>query len=273
MNRRAAVLAVLLAAPAGAATTAHSAARLADAASDAQATFDLGLRYDSADHVPGNAARALHAYEQAAAAGLPIAEFNAGVLFDAGRGIPRDPRQAATWYARAASNGYARAQYNLAQLYATGDGVPRNPAQASRWFATAAQSGLAAAHRDHAAAADPRSEITGPDLVAPDGLAAAVITAPAGSPPHVELVWLAPPQRAPSRFFVSVQSSGPSGRHDVFAASTELSAVHLPLPAGAGTYVWRVYAIADGGPHYAASAWAQFTVPGATRLADTAPRL
>jgi len=235
----------------------------------AQAAYELGLDYDLGSSGPEDASTALRWYRRAAEAGLPAAEFNVAVMLDAGRGTDRDPVAAALWYARAAAHGHDRAAYDLGQLYAAGDGTPRNPAAAAAWFGNAAA--LPAAARKLAAlkaAADPA-----PAAARDAALVAPTPTNPADGgtsirreePGQVELVWTAPAQPAPVRFFVEMVALGHGPARRLFAGFTEVTAVLAWLEDGVGSFAWRVYAVDASGGRYAASSWARFvTAPAPT---------
>ena len=85
-------------------------------------------------------------------------------------------------------------------------------------------------------------------LPAPDGAAA------------VELVWTAPEQRVPVRFFVEVMALRGAGARQVFAGFVEPTATLALLDGRAARYAWRVYAVDDARGRYAASPWAIFAM-------------
>ena len=191
------------------------------------------------------------------AAGLAEAEINVAVLLDSGRGVAHDAAQAALWYARAALRGNHRAEYNLAGLYATGEGVPRNLAAATALYRAAAAGGLAAAATKLKTLdrAEPSADI------AARSLTAATPLAPAGDVTEAtaaEIVWSAPEQPVPVRYFVEVVAIEDGGWHDVFTAYSDTPAVLAQLKPGPSTYAWRVYTVARNTLHYAASPWTQF---------------
>ena len=112
------------------------------AAGDAQAEYELGLRYSAGKDVPKDDRQAAEWFEKAAVRGLASAQYNLGVLYERGQGVAKDPKKAFFWYQSAAEHDYARAQHNLATMYATGAGVPQNYDEAARWFARAADAGI-----------------------------------------------------------------------------------------------------------------------------------
>jgi len=76
------------------------------------------------------------------------AQFNLGVKYYRGDGVPKDAVQAATWYRRAAEQGAASAQYNLGLMHTSGEGVPKDAVQAASWFRKAAEQGYALAQNN-----------------------------------------------------------------------------------------------------------------------------
>lgn len=228
------------------------------AAGDPASQLGLGLLCDLGQGGPRDPACALRWYRAAAEAGLPDAEFNTGVLLDAGDGVPRNATQAALWYGRAAAHGNHRAQYDLGLLYASGDGVPRNLDQAEAWF-TAAQALPAASAR---LAALRRSARPALPVDAEAQPRAARIAAPGdggavAAPDGVELVWTAPPQPMPVRYFVQVTT--PDATREMFADTVAETAV-LAKVSAPGRYAWRVFTVAPERRAYAASDWATFEV-------------
>ena len=238
-------------------------------AGDPEAQAGLGLLYDLGQGVPRDPALAYAWYRRAAEAGLALAQFNVAVMLDSGIGVARDPAQAATWYARAAVHGHGRAQYNLAQLYASGHGLPRNLVQAEVWYRAAAAGGLTAAEgklkelEDARSRPGPAAPAHGAGRLVPvmpvEPAQGRTVTARSG-PRTAELVWVAPPQTKPVRFFVQVLAAEPEGWREMFADYVACSAALVQLDPAATRYAWRAYAVAEGDTHYAAGDWSQFTV-------------
>lgn len=239
------------------------------AAGDPKAELGLGVLYDLGDGVARDAAAALHWYRRAAEAGLPDAELNVAVMYDSGRGTARDAAAAALWYARAAAHHDHRAEYDLAQLYADGDGVPKNDAMAEAWLRAAAAGGLDAAGErlsaQHRPASDQRLPAGAPASV---GLVPATPSSPADDGTvqrdsvtrDAELVWTAPPQPVPSRFYVQVLALGQTGPVPVFSGYTDVSSVLVPVEPAHGSYIWRVYVVGAALRSYLPSGWRRFSV-------------
>ena len=108
---------------------------------DAEAQFNLGIRYDYGRGVEQDHAQAAQWYAKAAEQGHVKAQYNLGVRYANGEGVEQDHAQAAQWFAKAAEQGHADAQYNLGVCYANGWGVEQDHAQAAKWYAKAAEQG------------------------------------------------------------------------------------------------------------------------------------
>ena len=73
-----------------------------------------------------------------AEAGEAQAQYNLGVRYTVGEGVPQDYVEAVAWYRRAAEQGHAAAQFNLGGRYGTGEGVPQDYVEAHMWLNLAA---------------------------------------------------------------------------------------------------------------------------------------
>lgn len=224
-------------------------------AGDPSAQFGLGMVYDLGQGVAPDDQAACDWYRRAGASGHAAAAFNTAVLYDNGRCGPRRADLAALWYARAAAAGHARAQFNIAQLYAAGDGVPRNPGLAASWFRVAAANGIdAAVSRTQL---QPRAASPGaPRAVTPAGTDDAP---PRAGGPAV-LVWTAPPQPGPVRFFVEIAALDPGGPRELMAGYVDESAIQVRLPEEGTDYAWRVLTVSSDPPRYAAAPWQRLEV-------------
>ncbi len=236
---------------------------------DAQAQLDLASLYDLGEGVARDPATAYRWYRRAAEAGLTAAEFNVAVMRDTGDGVARDTTDAALWYGRAAAHGDRRAQYNLGQLYAAGDGVPRNPDQARAWFRAAAADLPAAASRLATMRERPARPPAGGrngtlrtvQSGAPaDGDTVRAVAGAAHAAASVELVWVAPAQDVPVRFFIQLMILDGTGSREVFAAYSDETAILAPVGPVPGRYAWRVYAVSRDLRQYAAGDWRHFEV-------------
>ena len=210
----------------------------------------------------GRYAEAREAWAGPAEAGDAPSLLGLAQLAEQGRGGPADVEAAATLLARAAVRGAGRAAQGLARLYAAGNGLPRNLDQAEAWYAAAVEAGVAVPQRELAAVRRRDAPAAGEG-----GLAPARPVAPAegtaltqSAAPSVELVWAAPPQAAPVRFFVEVVALDAGRLREVFAGYSERSAVLAALDAPPGLYAWRVFVVGSDPPAYAASAWVRFRI-------------
>ncbi len=146
-------------------------------AGDAEAQYQLGVRYRDGDGVGVSYGESASWFQSAAEQGHVPAQVNLGIFYRQGVGVAKDvdlakvwfhaaaraghPEaqnflgqvyvgeeqdrpdyfQAARWFREAAEQGVLDAQYNLASLYMGGLGVPRDDSQAYFWFGVAAGQG------------------------------------------------------------------------------------------------------------------------------------
>jgi localization factor PodJL len=178
--------------------------RVAAAAGNPAAEYELGVRYAGGRGMPQNLPEALRWLQRAADAGFVPALFRLASLNEKGEGLKKDPQTArrlylaaagkghakamhnlavlyaegadgkpdykiaAQWFRRAAGHGVKDSQYNLAILYARGIGVPANLAESYKWFALAAAKGdpEAAKKRDEVGLRLDRQSLTAAKLAA-----------------------------------------------------------------------------------------------------------
>lgn len=105
---------------------------------DANAQFELGVRYHEGQGVYQSYTEALRWFLMAADQAVPDAEFNVGVMFEKGRGVQPDYAEAVRWYQKAAALDYAPAEYNLGVMYDKARGVTLDYGQAMQWYRKAA---------------------------------------------------------------------------------------------------------------------------------------
>ena len=110
---------------------------------DADAQFNLGVRYTNGLGVPQDEAEAVRWYQLAAEQGHVDAQWILGVIYANGEGVPQDEAEAVRWYRLAAEQGNATAQINLGFHYAFGLGVPQDEAEGVRWYRLSADQGNA----------------------------------------------------------------------------------------------------------------------------------
>ena len=117
---------------------------------DADAQFNLGLRYVSGEGVPKNHKEAVKWYRLSAEQGFAKAQCNLGVCYAKGKDVPQDNKEAVRWYRLSAEQGDVNAQYNLGVRYYEGKGVPRDYVQAYAWLSMAMAQGEEKAKSDRA---------------------------------------------------------------------------------------------------------------------------
>jgi hypothetical protein len=70
-----------------------------------------------------------------------------------------------------------------------------------------------------------------------------------------ELVWSAPQEPSPVRYYVVVMSLDATPPAPVFSTFTDRTAIVVPAASGLRAYAWKVCAVGRETPHYAASPW------------------
>lgn len=83
---------------------------------DADAQFELGLRYEKNNHVRQDYNSAAQWYLRAADQAHPLAQYRLGRLYEKGRGVVRNRLEAARRYKQAAEQGNVQAQRALERL-------------------------------------------------------------------------------------------------------------------------------------------------------------
>jgi TPR repeat protein len=118
---------------------APSASTPSDIIEDAEAQFEMGMKYAVGDGVPHDFVEAAKWYLKAADQGHANAELSLGILYSSGSGVPLDYEEAAKWLTKAAEQGIAQAQHNLGFMYQTGRGVPQDYRRALNCYRKAAE--------------------------------------------------------------------------------------------------------------------------------------
>jgi TPR repeat protein len=114
---------------------------------DADAQYDLGLRYGTSAGQALDLAQAASWYRKAAEQGHLLAQFNLGVMFGRGQGVPQDAVVAAGWMRKAAEGGDAGGQYEIgahchrASLTAPQVNATESRIEAYKWLHLAATQG------------------------------------------------------------------------------------------------------------------------------------
>lgn len=115
---------------------------------NAEAQYELGLRYASGEGVAMDRGLALKFYAAAAAQGLPIAECQLSRYYNGQTGEALDLDRAFKYTQIAAEHGFGPAQLDLGFLLYNGNArVPKNLPLSFRWFNKTAESGAVAAKR------------------------------------------------------------------------------------------------------------------------------
>ena len=135
-------------------------------AGEAQAQYNLGLKYGAYEDGPQDAAEAVRWYRLAAAQGHPQAQFALGVMYANGEGVSNDGAEAVRWYRRAAEQGDASAQNNLGVMYTNAEGVPQDNVEVHMWLNLAASRSSGADREGSVATRDRVAErMTPADLI------------------------------------------------------------------------------------------------------------
>ena len=116
--------------------------RLAAAAGDRSAEFEVGSRLAEGKGTNQNFKEAIRWYQRSATQGFAQAQYRIGTLYERGLGVQKDLGRARVWYQRAAEHGNVKAMHNLAVLSAGGEGGGPDYAGATAWFIKAAEHGL-----------------------------------------------------------------------------------------------------------------------------------
>lgn len=121
--------------------------RQAAAKDQAQAQYQLGLKYGQGRGVAKDSRQEIFWYRKAAEQGNADAQYNLSVMLGNGQGAPQDLRQSAFWCRQAAEQGHVPAIYNLGLMYREGKGVPLNDVNAYLLLNLAAGKGHVQAER------------------------------------------------------------------------------------------------------------------------------
>gem|GEM_PF-2091162 len=111
--------------------------------SDAEAQYNLGLKYSEGRGVPQDDAQAVALWRKAADQGHANAQYELGIAYYDGQGVPQDDAQAAAWWRKAADQGHPDGQQSLGFAYRRGVGVPQDEDQAEFWLRKAKSQSIA----------------------------------------------------------------------------------------------------------------------------------
>lgn len=112
------------------------------AAGDAEAQYQLGLRFTAGADSPQSYALGLQHFRQAARQGHTQAQYMLGMGYYTGRGAAIDYAQAQQWLEPAARAGHVEAMHYLGDIYFNGHAGKEEPAWGIRWIGQAAERGL-----------------------------------------------------------------------------------------------------------------------------------
>ncbi len=115
---------------------------------DAEAQFQLGMRYRNGDGVPKNYAHAFKWLQKASEQGNARAQSEFGLMHEGGLGTVVNYEEAVKWYRKSAEQGCAWGQNNLGVMYDYGFGVPQDKDESLRLFRKAAEQGMPMAQRN-----------------------------------------------------------------------------------------------------------------------------
>ncbi|BCJ91888.1 hypothetical protein IZ6_26230 [Terrihabitans soli] len=116
--------------------------RNAASAGNADAQYEVGVRFAEGRGVPKDLQKAALWLERAAKQGLPPAQYRYGRLAEKGEGMDKDVATARRYYEQAATAGNVQAMHNLGVLYADGGFGQPDLAAAMNWFRKAADYGV-----------------------------------------------------------------------------------------------------------------------------------
>jgi len=111
-------------------------------AGDADAQYDLGVRYRDGIGTEANYSTAADWFESAAQQGHVPSQLGLGIMYRQGLGRPRDLDLAKLWLHAAARAGDADAQKLLGEVYVDSQAAAPDYFQAARWFRAAADQGV-----------------------------------------------------------------------------------------------------------------------------------
>lgn len=110
---------------------------------NAEAQYELSVRYFYGDGVPQDYATAIMWIQKAAAQGLVEAQFDIAGCYERGDIVEQNYYTAFEWYKKAAHNGDSEAMAQLGLFYCLGQGCNEDFSQALAWWKKAADLGNA----------------------------------------------------------------------------------------------------------------------------------
>lgn len=111
---------------------------------NAEAQFELALRYIDGQGVEKNEKAAFSWYLKSAKKGYVQAQNNLAACYRDGIGTSQDCKQAIKWFTEAANKGDVESQNSLGYAYVTGECATKDYSKALKWYKKAANAGSSA---------------------------------------------------------------------------------------------------------------------------------
>lgn len=107
---------------------------------DAEAQYQLALRYQSGDGIPQDISEAFYWFQQSSERNQPQAMHQLAKMYLQGQGIEINTTEGIYWLTKLATQGNPEAQFELGKQYQTLKNSPTSQQMAEIWFRTAAES-------------------------------------------------------------------------------------------------------------------------------------
>lgn len=107
---------------------------------DAEAQYQLALRYQSGDGIPQDISEAFYWFQQSSERNQPQAMHQLAKMYLQGQGIEINTTEGIYWLTKLATQGNPEAQFELGKQYQTLKNYPTSQQMAEIWFRTAAES-------------------------------------------------------------------------------------------------------------------------------------
>lgn len=107
---------------------------------DAEAQYQLALRYQSGDGIPQDISEAFYWFQQSSERNQPQAMHQLAKMYLQGQGIEINTAEGIYWLTKLATQGNPEAQFELGKQYQTLKNSPTSQQMAEIWFRTAAES-------------------------------------------------------------------------------------------------------------------------------------
>lgn len=111
-------------------------------AGDADAIFELAMKYYNGDVVPEDKVKAVKLFQKAAEQRHSEAQCMLGICYYKSRGVPENKSEAVKWLLKAAKQGNARAQFLVGWFNDIGYGVFEDKDEAIKWYRKSADQGF-----------------------------------------------------------------------------------------------------------------------------------